>query len=255
MKLFFLTALLLSLSLLINAQCDKCNSMQGFGTPRNYELTSSVDENGNRIFSKDERYSHLSGGHSLRDSSAEFKALSSKIITSLSKNYSPRFIDSCKITKIQMNDSELESSSEFNFRVTLILTINKNIQYKFGLDFSKECELLDPSFPNIPDTKLFSQYTTCCNAALISKSDKINPIKVVAQIDIIYIPYPHEVISDKSATILWLVRSAETKPDKAGFVRIYDKYVDFFSGKILKRVTTKYNRNPVMKEDAPVRIQ
>jgi hypothetical protein len=255
MKLLFLTTVLLICTLTLCAQCDQCKTKLSFGTPRNYELTSTSDESGNRVFSKEERYSNLDGGHSLPDTSAKFKELSSKIIASLAKKYSSRFVDSCKITRIQMNDSELENSSEFSFRATILLTITKSVHYKFGLDFSKECELLKPNFPNIPDSKLFNQGITCCKAVLISKSDKINPIKAIGQIDIIHTPYSHEVISDKSATLIWIVRSTETKPDKAGFVRIYDKYVDFYTGKILKRVTTKYNPNPVIIEDSPVIIQ
>ncbi|HLP36754.1 hypothetical protein [Lacibacter sp.] len=243
MKTILLTTFSLFLTLLTKAQGQYCKTKTVFGTPFNYELKSYLDETKNRVFDKDEKYDELNP-KPIEINSDEFKKISDSIRASLTQNYSKRISDSCKILKIRKIFGEPENENELNYRAVIQIRINSSIQYKFGLDFNKNFGLLHGKLPSIPDSKFFSQFISCCKAIQVAKEDKIDPLKSVTDIDILHVPFPHEKFSDKSTTIVWLIRYQDNKADKNGYIKIFDKYIDIFTGKILKRSVTKVPSGP-----------
>lgn len=252
MKAFLANVILLLVAVAATAQCKQCVQKKVFGTPRNYELKSFELEDGTVVFGIDEKYDYMLTTELTE--SAETETLARKIMESVKVEYSQRFADSSRIEKIRYNAADdVDTLNGLYYRVTFILRISNRIHYRFALDFTYRGELFyATAASSIPDPVLFGKHIGCCKAIELSKKDKKDPFTTVNEIDIIHMPFPLDKIDD--ASLVWLVES-RSRPGKKKFITVRRKYIDFFTGKVLKRTSTRIPTGPPkIVEDHEIRI-
>ena len=230
---FFLTLTILK----ITAQCVVCPTNNIFGDPNNYHLIKYTNTNKETTYNIDLSYEYLNKAPEIKLNTPQFEFISKQVKKVIILNYGKLFAAQCKITQIKLNPVVLHDTSNYNFYILLELTLKNNLKYKFSLDFSKTFFLLNPRFPTIKSEKLFGPNISCCKALNIAIKDVINPISNIASIILLHTPFVLENLETPNNTLVWLVEEANLNTGKKSQEKANNKYIDFFSGKIIKRST------------------
>jgi hypothetical protein len=209
-----------------NAQTSICAG-KTFGTPRNYELEKHVYDEGTAVFSLLDKYSSMK---LLSDTTAEFEMVSAVTKKQLKNKYCQRFADSCVIVNIRYNTNE--DILPFKYRIILSLSLNGDVKYLFAQNLNADYTISDFEFPLTDCAKLFAISVDCQSAIQITMKDKGK-----RRMSIKGVSLAHNVAGENTFT--WWVQS-ESKINKDGFSYIEDKYIDVYTGKVMKSETIRH---------------
>jgi len=242
MKKILLFTALFFLASDLPAQCEKCNKEGRYGTVRNYEL-SSYTENGIRYFSQDSRYQFLLRTP-IKEGNPSFDSLARRMKEGIRNTFSKQFSDSCTVISINRYDSAYEVS--LGYRGIIAVSLPGKIKYRFLLDFTTLFTASSGDFPVLPDSVLFSKSPaiSCCKALAIAARDKTNPLAKPESIDLIHLPFALETFTDNRYPLLWVVQGKPSAPDRKNMSVIHTKFIDYFTGRIIKRTSSKVPAGP-----------